>query len=509
MPVVALPDVVDLEQYRAAVAAGLIRVRQHPDLPYSIHNYTDACTWNDGWNDATIACRGLITDDRTGQVIARPFRKFFNHDQPQAPVFDLDQDVVVMEKADGCFPGGTLLRLWDGGAIPIEAVVSGRLPVVLAGVDASGSLVPSRVTDWHDNGMKARWLDVVVSGPGGIHSVRVTPNHRVMRAGEYVPAGDLRFGDALVTLPVRPGEMPTVPATVVSAEPAPGAPSRAFDISTETVNYFAAGILVHNSLGISYPRPDGSLAIATRGSFTSEQAEWANALYAREYADRFDPDPRWTYLFEIIAPFNRIVVDYGDTEDLVLLGAVDIGSGRSVPLELAASRWPGPAVEVHPHTTLRQVLQAPARRNAEGFVLWDPVSDSRIKYKFDDYKRLHRFLTGTTERHVWEVLAAGQDPAEAFAGAPDEFHGWLREVVAGLRAQHAGAHAAATAEFASIRAELGPGAPRREFAARASASPNRSLLFLLLDGKDINEPIWRSLRPAGGTTVRSVSSDAD
>lgn len=84
------------------------------------------------------------------------------------------------------------------------------------------------------------------------------------------------------------------------------------------------------SLGILYPN-EGEWAIATRGSFESDQAKWATRHYEDEYADHFTPQPGYTYLFEIIYKANRIVVDY-DFEDLVLLAVVDneesISSGQ-------------------------------------------------------------------------------------------------------------------------------------------------------------------------------------
>ena len=49
----------------------------------------------------TLACRGLIVDERDGGVVARPYRKFFNHDQPDAPPLDVTAPVTVTDKLDG------------------------------------------------------------------------------------------------------------------------------------------------------------------------------------------------------------------------------------------------------------------------------------------------------------------------------------------------------------------------------------------------------------------------
>lgn len=67
---------------------------------------------------------------------------------------------------------------------------------------------------------------------------------------------------------------------------------------------------VDGSLGILYQKPSTlELAIATRGSFTSEQALHATEVLRTRYED-FLPFNGVTYLFEILLPWNRIVVDY-------------------------------------------------------------------------------------------------------------------------------------------------------------------------------------------------------
>ena len=88
-----------------------------------------------------------------------------------------------------------------------------------------------------------------------------------------------------------------------------------------------------------FEKMDGSLGIffwyngnpifASRGSFTSDQSKvgW-EILKGMDYKNL---KRGVTYLFEIIYPENRIVVDYGDTEKLVLLGAVETSTGEEIP----------------------------------------------------------------------------------------------------------------------------------------------------------------------------------
>ena len=94
------------------ITGGYVRVQRHPSQPLSIYNYTEKAQFENVWNQATLNCRGLIVDNATRSVLARPFAKFFNHGQPGAPVLDLDEPVSVTDKADGSL--GVLYPTADG-----------------------------------------------------------------------------------------------------------------------------------------------------------------------------------------------------------------------------------------------------------------------------------------------------------------------------------------------------------------------------------------------------------
>jgi putative RNA ligase len=256
------------------------------------------------------------------------------------------------------------------------------------------------------------------------------------------------------------------------------------------------------SLGIIYPTP-GGLAVATRGSFASDQAVHATEILRTRYAT-FQPPPGLTVLVEIIYPANRIVVDYGDMDDLMLLGAVEIATGRTFGPE-AVPAWPGPVVATFAHATLADALAAPPRPNREGLVVWFPTADLRLKIKYDEYVRLHRIVTGLNARAVWERLAAAQDP---FDGIPDEFHDWVAAVVTALT-DGIEAHAAEVERaFAAIVADLPADFQRRDFAEIAARHPLRALLFLRLDGRDLRGQLWQKARPAADWVPRSGALEA-
>lgn len=254
------------------------------------------------------------------------------------------------------------------------------------------------------------------------------------------------------------------------------------------------------SLGILYPTNDEYYAIATRGSFTSEQAEKATAMYLARYHGEWQPRPDFTYLFEIIYPSNRIVVDYGDLNDLVLLDIVHSETGTT-DWTNDVHGWPGPRVKKYPDTSITDLLAAPQPANAEGYVLRFDTGE-RVKIKHDEYVRLHRILTGVSTKTVWEYLKDGLDLSELLDKVPDEFYEWVKAEAAKLRDQFTAIERQAKSDFGiahdavhvtrDIKSER---EFRKAFAGYAMRSPYSDILFKIMDGKDYTEAIWKRLKP--------------
>lgn len=259
------------------------------------------------------------------------------------------------------------------------------------------------------------------------------------------------------------------------------------------------------SLGILYPTPDGH-AIATRGSFTSEQAEHATKIWQARYAGHTEVGEGITWLFEIIYPGNRIVCDYGDMDDLALLGGVHIASGR--PIWPGTFAYNGPKVATFGYVTLADALAAPPRPGAEGFVVRFPDLDHlMVKIKQEDYVRLHRIVTGLNARVVWEALGEGKSVADICEPIPDELHGWVRDLANRLTGAAVVILATAREEHEHILESLPDGWTRKDYAEAAVKSPNRAWLFFLLDGKDPYPKVWQTLRPSGAERPLNHSED--
>jgi RNA ligase len=347
----------DLELLDSLANEGWLRRARHPDADLYLYNYTERCQFERHWTPETLACRGLIVD-HDGQVVARPFGKFFNLGEPGAPEPPAGEPFEVTPKVDG-------------------------------------------------------------------------------------------------------------------------------------------------SLGIAY-RLDGEWRLATRGSFTSEQAQVGTAMLADYDLDA--PDEA-TPLFEIVYPENRIVVDYGETRELVLLASIDKETGRDRDL---LPYWTGQQVDPLGLDTIRpEALHKLSTPNAEGYVVRYLHSHLRFKVKFEEYVRLHRIVTGVNRRHVWDALRAGQDPLAELDGIPDEVYAWVQDAAIDLRVQHDVAERRLRIIFTLRPATSDRGDTARYFqrAIRDRASEGIELplpaLFQMLDGKPYDETIWRSIRP-GPETPREL-----
>ncbi|MFJ9413647.1 RNA ligase [Streptomyces sp. NPDC101227] len=383
-----LHELLPPQELTAALDAGHITRKRHPELPLSLYSYTRACQYERVWNEATLRCRGLVADDVTGEIVALPLAKFFNvgehgTGQPYAPALP-DEPFEVYDKVDG--------------SLAVLFHYAGR---------------------WH---------------------------------------------------------------------------------------------------------------VATRGSFTSTQATWAQRLL--ESKDTCALVPGVTYLAEILYPQNRIVVDYGDRRDLVLLAAI-AKDGTEIPLADAAACWQGigSVVTVWPGMPLAELLalaesnQLPGGRaatgtDAEGFVLRF-ASGVRAKAKLSEYIRLHKVLTGVSERDIWrghgiqrfaglpakqvaqalgcsasDIEESGGRPLDALLEqVPDEFDAWVREVIARIEKDVADRERAIDEAYASL-APLA--ADRGAFARAAKALPDaavRPAMFQRLDGRPTELVTYRSVRP--------------
>lgn len=202
--------------------------------------------------------------------------------------------------------------------------------------------------------------------------------------------------------------------------------SKRYDIQTaKNHNFFANNILVHNSLGILY-HWNGEWNVATRGSFQSEQAQWAESwLKSRpEITAHFNTNV--TYLCEIIYAANRIVISY-PFEGLVLLGAYDRFYGFELDydkdLMLLAHLTGMRIAERKSFNSFEDALEfvKTLPGDQEGFVIRFKGSGKRVKIKGTEYCTLHKMISNITPLGIWELMTTGYDMEGYKRSMPEEF----------------------------------------------------------------------------------------
>lgn len=363
-------DLPPLADFMAAVTKKRVDCSRHPEHPYITFKYSRDTQFNYDWDDVTMAARGIVFNEETGEVVARPFAKFFNYNEPTAPTEKMVGRVCVTEKLDG-------------------------------------------------------------------------------------------------------------------------------------------------SLGIGYENPDGSFAIATAGSFKSEQARHATKLYNERYEGKWKRNPKLTYLWEVIYPSNQIVVDYGEEDDIHLIGAVNKRTGRSVPLN-QIKEWKWKRAEEHDMSSLNDVLSAGERENAEGFIVHYVETDVRVKYKHQDYLRLHRVATGVTAKTIWKKMSAGEDMVKWKKEIPEEFLEFIETRQNAIQADFDAKIAELKGKHASYKSTLPAGYDRKTFAITLNNDPNYTktekgyILNIENSGRVFNNHVqanklWDSIKPKDETTAWNMN----
>lgn len=222
------------------------------------------------------------------------------------------------------------------------------------------------------------------------------------------------------------------------------------------------------SLGIGWTY-DGHYGVATRGSFMSEQAVHASKKLTELNKRSLDwnVEHNFTRIWEIVYPENRIVLDYGDRDELIQLGTVSNATGLVVNRnrDQIKGKW---------YMPLSEAIKFPIPADEEGYVLdifgkeFDPWGHgtviAHVKLKGEEYKILHGLLTNTNSRRIWIQMAArachhlietdkqwgtlGGDPEDfkrvnveedflesLLSNVPDEFYDWVTRQIDSMQDQ--------------------------------------------------------------------------
>lgn len=244
------------------------------------------------------------------------------------------------------------------------------------------------------------------------------------------------------------------------------------------------------SLGIFF-HYHGKWHMSTKGSFTSEQAIRAKELLKKYPIKKLSTD--CTYLFEILYADNRIVVSYGDYEGLVLLAAFDNKTGKEVDRNELEKLEGFDLVKKYNGISDFSILKGMIANDAEGFVIRFK-SGMRMKIKGEEYIRLHAIMTNISTTSIWETLSTGGTLEEILNLVPDEVSEKVVEECRDLAIRFDNIRKDYLSYYADITKKVGI-KDRKAFAEEAKRFNHSSILFSLLNGRDINPIIWKIIKP--------------
>lgn len=243
-----------------------------------------------------------------------------------------------------------------------------------------------------------------------------------------------------------------------------------------------------------YYKPRMKWIVASRGSFISEQALEAQKMFNINIFEKLNIE--CTYLFEVIYPENRIVVDYGNKREVVLLTRIVTKTGVEAFHEDLVGQYSKYFTVVNKiNVKINDLvdLKNLEKGNFEGFVV-KFANGFRVKIKFQEYVRLHGILTNVSNITIWEHLMNKYDFDELLDRVPDEFYDWLKKVTASLQTAFNEVERKSLKEFLRIY-YINNIIERKDFAAEALKTEYRSILFKMYDKRPYDEIIWKMVRP--------------
>jgi RNA ligase len=261
------------------------------------------------------------------------------------------------------------------------------------------------------------------------------------------------------------------------------------------------------SLGILF-HYEGEWVLATRGSFTSDQAVKGFEMLQKYEYQKLHKD--YTYLFEIIYDDNRIVVKY-PYEDLVLLGMINTetgyevdlyGEGNDVRLKNLITNLGFKVVRKYDGINDYSILKGIIKDDEEGFVVKFSNGD-RVKIKGKEYLKLHKLITSVSTTAIWEMMSEGRDVLELLKEVPDEFYNKIKTYVRDLKYTYFSLSEYAGKTHDGFRygkfGDKDPEPTKKEFAEFLSMNNYnpviKALCFAMWDKKDYDKIIWKHIKP--------------
>lgn len=207
------------------------------------------------------------------------------------------------------------------------------------------------------------------------------------------------------------------------------------------------------SLGIIYFY-DGSWRVNTRGSFTSDQAVKGKEMLSKYQLNNMPKN--MNFLVEIIYPENRIILDYGDKEKLVLLGCYQDGLDLDAELKDIAYHLDMDIAKCYNYNCLSELVEL--RKNlpatTEGFVV-GLENGERLKFKGEEYLKIARILSGCSPLTFWESMKNGRVSYDLLKSIPEEFRPEFDKIAYSLESKYFEKQLEIGAEYSKVMVDLG------------------------------------------------------
>lgn len=242
--------------------------------------------------------------------------------------------------------------------------------------------------------------------------------------------------------------------------------------------------------------------VSTRGSFESDQAIKATQILSKYDITNFNKE--FTYIVEIIYPENRIIVNYGSDEKLVLLACIDTKTGVESDIEALATSVPFPIAQSHKFKTIDAVIEAVSKMdsNSEGFVV-KLSNGERFKVKSPEYLKIARIMSRMSPLTLWESMKDGKVSLELMQSIPEEFRADYEVFQKQLEFNWEALKNKAYDRFMEVlKYTTGIGKERyKSTGLYLKNNPNElnQFVFPILDGKlgNVDKMIMKEIRPTG------------
>jgi RNA ligase len=250
----------------------------------------------------------------------------------------------------------------------------------------------------------------------------------------------------------------------------------------------------------------GQWVVSSKGSFISDHAQYAQEIFHSMGAIRTLEEYN-NYIFELIHPDTRIVLDYGDKKKLVLLAVINNETGEETePLEYEEEFEYAQELNLHPSVEVDnwEDLRLSIPNDKEGYVVkFD--NGERMKLKGNEYLRLHKIVTEISSRHIWKALKDNEDLKAMVERVPDEWLNWFFKVVGKLYYDYTNVRQQLDRDwdfgvdkhffYLQVEGRYVPIKSRKETAKYINTCQYPKMMYNKLDGNDYEYMIWDLIEP--------------